>query len=308
MFELTVISGKGGTGKTSVAAALAALAQPVVLADADVDAPDFHLLASPQVQQTFEFVGGKRARVLTDRCCGCGRCAATCRFGALGEASGNGVVAMTYQVDPMACEGCGACVGACPAEAIVFEPVVNGERYISTTRFGPMSHARLYPGEENSGKLVGEVRREAQALAAQHDISLIITDGSPGIGCPVIASLTRTDHALIVAEPSLSGMHDALRVAGLARQMKVPVSLCINRCDVCPQATAQLEAAAVQEDLPLLAHIREDRAVVEAQQQAVSVIEYQLTPAAHDLRRLYAALTEVCGLAAGDAHEDCRTG
>lgn len=287
MRELLVISGKGGTGKTSIAAALATLAQPVVLADCDVDAPDLHILTSPEIQVSHPFSGGRKARIVTEACCGCGRCVETCRFSAISEGPGNDVVGMTYAVDAVACEGCGACVQVCPAHAIRFDPVENGHWYVSRTRFGPMVHARMHPGEENSGKLVSTVRREARQAAAASDIDLIIVDGSPGVGCPVIASLTNADLALVVAEPTASGAHDAMRVIELARKMHIPTALCVNRWDVSPSWTERLESDATDLGVTVAGRIGDDAQVVAAQMHNRSIVESADIPAAQDVRRLW---------------------
>lgn len=292
MRELVVISGKGGTGKTSIVAALAALARPVVLADCDVDAPDLHILASPDIQNAHPFSGGRKARIVTEACCGCGRCAETCRFGAVREAPGNDVVAMTHTVDAMACKGCGACVQVCPAHAIRFERVENGRWYVSQTRFGPMVHARMHPGEENSGKLVSMVRREARQAAAASGINLIIVDGSPGVGCPVIASLAHADLALIAAEPTPSGVHDALRVIELAQTMHVPTALCVNRWDISPSWTERLESDAADLGVTVAGRVRDDAQVVAAQMRNCSIVESADIPAAHDVRRLWVRLRQ----------------
>jgi MinD superfamily P-loop ATPase len=285
-----VISGKGGTGKTSITASLATLVQPVVVADCDVDAPDLHILTGPRIQQTHPFSGGKKAYVVAEECCGCGRCVQTCRFDAIREAPGNDVVAMTHAVDPIACEGCGACVHACPAKAIRFEPVENGHWYVSQTRFGPMVHARMHPGEDNSGKLVSTVRREARHVAASDGIELILVDGSPGVGCPVIASLTNADLALIVAEPTPSGFHDALRVIELARKMHIPTALCVNRWDVSRSWTERLESDATDLGVTVAGRIRDDAQVVVAQMENRSIVESADIPAAQDVRRLWRQL------------------
>ena len=316
-FELVIISGKGGTGKTSVTAALAALASPVVLADCDVDAPDLHLLTQPRVAHRHEFSGGGKARIDSERCLGCGQCAEICRFDAIGEAPAPDGTAITYAVDQFACEGCGACVAACLADALRFEPVVNGAWFVSKTRFGPMVHARLMPGEENSGKLVSLVRREARELAERERHPLVLIDGSPGVGCPVIASLTNANLALVVAEPTLSGLHDADRVLELADQLHVAAALCINRADLNPRLADRLEAEAQARGARPLGRVREDLAMVDAQLRARAVTEWPAAGdgAASDLRSLWDRLhTLFLAMSAepshdnlqGAMHEDCR--
>ncbi len=209
MTELVVVSGKGGTGKTTVVATLAALAQQAVLADCDVDAADLHLLLEPDVRHTEEFVSGHKAVIEREACTGCAACNAHCRFGAIQvkHASNGG----TYcEIDPVSCEGCGVCLHVCPAEAVDFPECRCGELYVSETRYGPMVHARLNVAEENSGKLVTRVREKARTILQQNNHELLIVDGPPGIGCPVIASLTGVSFALLVTEPTLSGLHDLL--------------------------------------------------------------------------------------------------
>ena len=214
MKELVVISGKGGTGKTSLVASFASLAQPVVVTDCDVDAADLHLVLQPQIQQCEDFIGGKKARINTERCLARGQCAELCRFEAISFAGpGNGRVPRTFRIDTLACEGCGVCVDYCPHHAIDLEPVVCGQWFVSETRCGPLVHARLGVAAENSGKLVTQLRRTASQLAAERQLELILCDGSPGIGCPVIASLTAASLALFVVEPTVSGLHDFCRVA-----------------------------------------------------------------------------------------------
>ncbi len=243
--ELGVISGKGGTGKTSVVASFAALADGAVVADCDVDAADLHLVLAPRVLHREEFSGGMTASVLADRCIGCGLCEEVCRFDALlADGPGNDFADVTYRIDPVACEGCGVCAHVCPARAVDFSPAVNGEWYISETRFGPMVHARLGIAEENSGKLVTTVRREARRVAEESGRETVLIDGSPGIGCPVIASLTGAAMALIVTEPTLSGLHDLDRVADLAAHFRIPTALCVNKADINPRTAARIRGHA----------------------------------------------------------------
>ena len=214
MKELVVISGKGGAGKTSLVASFASLAQPAVVTDCDVDAADLHLVLQPQIQRQADFTGGSKARIKPERCLACQRCADLCRFDAISlDGCGNDRVSRTCRVDALACEGCGVCVDFCPSCAIDLEPVVCGQWFVSETRCGPMVHARLGVAAENSGKLVTHLRRTASQLAAERKLELILCDGSPGIGCPVIASLTAASLALFVVEPTVSGLHDSCRVA-----------------------------------------------------------------------------------------------
>ena len=213
MRELVILSGKGGTGKTSVTAAFASLARNMVLCDADVDAADLHLILSPDFKKTMEFKGGHEAVINPDLCTQCGRCIEVCRFGAVKD---------SFEIDPIDCEGCGVCVDLCPEKAIDFPEIVCGEWYISDTRFGPMVHARLGIAQENSGKLVSLIRGEAKKLAAKNNLDLILTDGPPGIGCPVIASIGQATAVLIVAEPTVSGLHDMERVGQLSKHFNIP--------------------------------------------------------------------------------------
>ena len=228
MKELVVISGKGGTGKTSVVASFAALAPHPVLADCDVDAADLHLILSPTICDREDFIGGSRATIDSSLCIACGQCLRYCRFDAIHPTPDG----RTYQVDPIACEGCGVCERFCPAEAIDFSPAVNGEWYVSNTRYGPMVHARLGIAEENSGKLVTLVRKKAKETAQALGLNLMITDGSPGVGCPVMASLTGADGVLLVTEPTPSGFHDLDRVVDLLQRFQLPAMVCINKADL----------------------------------------------------------------------------
>ncbi len=276
MKELVILSGKGGTGKTSLCAAFAALARrdsaagtlgKAVFADVDVDAADLHLVLDPTMRDRSDFIAGKVARIDAGRCLSCGRCASLCRFDAVRrDASG------TYRIE--SCEGCGVCVRACPAGAVSFTDRLCGEWYRSDTRFGPLIHARLYPGAENSGKLVTLVRAQAKGEAEATGAEFILTDGCPGIGCPVIASMTGADAVLAVAEPSLSGLHDLRRLAELAGHFKVPVLVAVNKFDINGELAREIKAACPSMGARFLGAVPYDPAVTRAQVAGLSVLEY----------------------------------
>ncbi len=275
MKEIIVISGKGGTGKTSIVASFAALAKNAVLADCDVDAADLHLILQPDVKQTHDFSGGKQASVITEKCIGCGRCEEVCNFDAvLFNGPANELAQRTYTIDPAACEGCKVCVEFCPVNAVEFKDAVNGQWFISDTRFGPMVHARLGIAEENSGKLVSLIRKETKHIAAEQNKNLVIVDGSPGIGCPVIASITGADLVLVVAEPTLSGLHDLNRVVELTEHFKIPTAICINKYDINPKIAGMIEKKADEKNLKVIGKIPYDTEVTKAQLAAKSVVEY----------------------------------
>lgn len=283
--ELVVISGKGGTGKTSLTASFAVLAHSPVLADCDVDAADLHLILAPTVRERHEFRCGNQAVIRPVDCTRCGKCLEVCRFDAVAPNGEEGA----YTVDPVACEGCGVCVRFCPAAAIDFPEAVQGEWMVSDTRCGPMVHAMLGIAAENSGKLVSTVRREALRIAEQEGRSLVIVDGPPGIGCPVIASLTGTSLALVVTEPTVSGEHDLERVLKLGRHFEIPAAVCVNKWDLNPAMTGRIEALAVRMGARIAGRIRYDRGVTIAQLQEKAVVETD-TPAADDIRRVWGSL------------------
>ncbi|MEJ5299633.1 MAG: ATP-binding protein [Thermodesulforhabdaceae bacterium] len=267
--EIVIISGKGGTGKTTLTAAFALLAGQVVVADCDVDAADLHLLLNPQVLERHEFWSGHEAFINKDRCSGCGVCQELCRFRAVVQKDGG------FVVDPFSCEGCGLCVRFCPEGAIEFPERLCGEWMVSQTRVGPMAHARLFPMAENSGKLVAVVRKASQDLAKTHGISLVLVDGPPGIGCPVISSLTGAHAVVVVAEPTLSGEHDAERALSLARHFNIPAFLCVNKWDINPDGADRLEKMALDKGATLLGRVAYNAAVVTALINGLTVFEIE---------------------------------
>jgi MinD superfamily P-loop ATPase len=275
MKEVVVISGKGGTGKTSIVGSFAALANNAVLADCDVDAADLHLLLEPVIKQTYDFTGGKVASVITERCIGCGKCEEVCNFEAVVfNGPANDVVCRTCMIDPISCEGCSVCVHFCPVDAIDFKDAVNGQWFISDTRFGPLVHARLKPAGENSGKLVSLIRKQAKQIANEQNKDLIIVDGSPGIGCPVIASITGADLVLAVTEPTFSGQHDLHRVIDLTEHFNIPTAVCINKYDINLNIATAIETEAQARNLRLVGKIAYDVEVTKAQIEAKSIVEY----------------------------------
>ena len=265
MKELVIISGKGGTGKTSLVAAFASLAQNKILCDADVDAADLHLLMHPHVEENHDFQGGNTAVINPELCTECGLCQELCKWNAINS---------DFCVDSLECEGCGVCVYFCPEKAIEFPVNTCGEWYISDTRFGPMVHARLGIAEENSGKLVTLVRMEAKKLAETKDLDLIITDGPPGVGCPVIASIGGAAAVLIVTEPTVSGRHDMERVVQLATHFNVPAMMCVNKFDLNPEQTLGLEEYARENNVSVLGSIPFDPIFTKSMVQGKTIFEY----------------------------------
>lgn len=264
MRQITILSGKGGTGKTTLTASFAALSRNAVFADCDVDASNLHLLLRPEVERTIEFKGLKLAVIDPAKCTRCGLCEEKCRFNAI----------HSFEVDPIQCEGCGVCVHICAAEAIDFVDRVCGHAYISRTRYGPMSHARLKPGMENSGKLVSLVRQNAKGLAEEGSHDLVLVDGPPGIGCPVIASLSEIDAGLVVVEPTLSGIHDLKRALRLLDHFKVAPLVCINKHDLNRENTEDIEGFCAENGIEVVGLIPFDPEVTRAMVVGLPVVEY----------------------------------
>lgn len=288
MKELIVISGKGGTGKTSLLAAFASLAKGMVLCDADVDAADLHLIMDPRIVEHHDFVSGHTAVIAPDRCTQCGLCGDLCRWNAISD---------TFVVDPIACEGCGACFTFCPEKAIDFPDDHCGEWYLSETRFGPMAHARLGIAEENSGKLVSLIRQQGKQLAQNKHLDLLLTDGPPGIGCPVIASLGGASAALIVTEPTISGKHDMERVADLAAFFKVPTMACVNKFDLNPEMGQTIETCAKEKGIAVLDRIPFDLVFTRAMIEGKTVVEYDPDSEGADaVRKIWEAAARQIGV------------
>ena len=288
MKELIVISGKGGTGKTSLLAAFASLAKGMVLCDADVDAADLHLIMDPHIVERHDFVSGHTAVIDPDRCTQCGLCRDLCKWQAISH---------DFVVDPIACEGCGVCHTFCPEKAIDFPDDICGEWFLSETRFGPMAHARLGIAEENSGKLVSLIRQQGKQLAERKQLDLLLTDGPPGIGCPVIASLGGASAALIVTEPTVSGKHDMERVADLAAFFKVPALVCVNKYDLNPEMGQAIESCAQEKNITILDRIPFDTVFTKAMIEGKTVVEYDpSSEGARSIRKIWEDLVRHIGL------------
>ena len=280
--EIVIVSGKGGTGKTSLTAAFAALAKNSILCDADVDAADLHLLMQPEVKEQTDFMGGSKAVIDPDLCTGCGTCRTLCRFDAISD---------RYEVDPIRCEGCGVCVDFCPEQAIDFPVQRCGEWYISATRFGPMVHARLGIAEENSGRLVSLVRKETRQLAEERGLELILTDGPPGIGCPVIAAIGGATALVIVVEPTVSGIHDMERVVDLAAHFRVPGMVIVNKFDLNVGMTEAIEQLAEKRNILVLGRVPFDPVFTRSMVQGQTLFEYgEESPTRRVVRDIWAKI------------------
>lgn len=277
MKEILVISGKGGTGKTCVTASFAALAENKIIADCDVDAANLYMLLDPKVIEDHDFYSGYTAHIDEDKCTQCGICLGVCRFDAI----------RNYRIDELLCEGCCVCVHACPNEAIDFQNRMCGHWFVSDTAYGPMVHARLGIAEENSGKLVTQVRKAATEIAEKQGIDLIITDGAPGTGCPVIASLSGVDLAVIVTEPTVSGLHDMERVIKLAGGFGVKCMVCINKFDLDEEKTQEIGAWCYDNGISVGARIPFDKKVTEAVVKQRPPVEIEGSKAAVEIRNLW---------------------
>jgi len=277
MKEVVVLSGKGGTGKTSIVASFAVIAQNKVLTDCDVDAADLHLLLRPTVNKEEEFWSGEVAIIDEEKCTQCGLCQEICRFEAIKD----------FKVDSASCEGCGFCYNICPEEAVTMQENLSGRWFISETGYGPLVHARLGIAQENSGKLVALVRQEANLIAQRQGLDYIISDGPPGIGCPVIASLSGANLALLITEPTLSGMYDLERIISVCHHFNITAMVCINKYDLNEDNTRQTEDYCLSQGVEVVSKIPFDNVVTEALVQGLPVIEYSQGRVAQEIDKLW---------------------
>lgn len=292
--QIVVVSGKGGTGKTTVLASFAALSRQAVLADCDVDAANLHLLVRPHVREESEFWGAKIAVRDDTRCTKVGECKRRCRFGAI----------TTEKVDVRACEGCGLCLLVCPQSALKLEPTVNGHCYLSDTPYGPMAHARLVPAGESSGRLVTRVRQMAEDAALRSGRGLILIDGPPGIGCTAVASMAEVDLVVIVTEPTLSGMHDMERVVQLAAHFRLPVAVIVNKADINETNCRDIRVFASARGIPIIAELPFDEVAVKAIASQTPLVLFDRGPVAEGIREAWARIER--GLvSASPQHERC---
>jgi len=285
MKELVVLSGKGGTGKTSIVGSFAAIARSKVLADCDVDAADLHLLLKPSVKEENEFWSGQVAFIDKDKCTQCDLCQDVCRFQAIKD----------FRVNPISCEGCGFCWHICPVDAIIMRECLSGHWFIADTKYGPLAHARLGIAEENSGKLVALVRQQAKQIAERQGFDYIISDGPPGIGCPVISSLSGANLALLVTEPTLSGIHDLERVLGVCHHFGIPALVCVNKYDLNEDNTHQIESYCLSQGVEVAAKIPFDNVVTEALVQGLPVVEYSQGKVAQEIESLWQQISGALG-------------
>jgi len=281
MKQIAVISGKGGTGKTVISGSFAALAKNKIMVDCDVDAADLHILLHPKIKERHEFRSGQTAFIDKKLCKKCGKCVPVCRFGAIKD---------DFTVERFSCEGCALCSHICPHGAIRMEENVAGEWFISDTSYGPFVHAKLGIAEENSGKLVAKIRQIAKEIAQKQGFDYVIIDGPPGIGCPVIASLSGVDCALIVTEPTLSGLHDAERVMEVAKHFNIPVKLVVNKYDLNSVITEKIEAFCLERDVSVMGKIAFDKSVVEALVRGKTIVENASSSVAEEVKNIWEGL------------------
>lgn len=287
MTEITVLSGKGGTGKTSITAALASVAQQAVFCDNDVDAADLHLIFQPEKIEEHQFSSGRTAFINYDKCTQCGICEQNCRFSAIKIIEGK------YEINPFQCEGCRLCERTCPQEAIYSKENTNNYWYVSNTRFGKLVHAHMEPGEENSGKLVTQVRKKAKEIALETNAKYVINDGPPGIGCAAIASISGTNKVLLVIEPTLSGLHDAKRLVELIDNFDIKTYAIINKHTINQEVSNEIEHFLNLKDIPLLAKIPFDKEIVQSMISGKTIVEHmEFSKIAQQINYIWKNLSE----------------
>jgi len=265
MKQILIISGKGGTGKTMLSGCFSVLAENKIIVDADVDAANLHLLLQPQIKEEYEFIGGKIAKIDKDKCVECGTCREVCRFEAISE---------DFVINPVFCEGCTICSYFCDVEAIILEDRISGKYFISETKYGPLVHARLGIAQENSGKLVAKLREIAKEMAEKENRDYVIIDGPPGVGCPVMASMTGVDLVIAVTEPTLSGLHDLERVIDLSKHFKVPVKVVINKFDLNASMSSQIESTLKEKGVEVIGKIPFSEDILKSVKLEMPFIEY----------------------------------
>ena len=286
MKTLTVVSGKGGTGKTSIVASFAHLTKNKSLADCDVDAADLHLVLHPKVNKSFNFMGGKLAVIDKKKCNQCGKCEKICQFKAI----------QNLTVDSLSCEGCSLCARICPVNAIKMEKKITGRIFISQTKYGPIVHAKLAVGEGNSGKLVTQVRNIIEKIAREEKVKFIIIDGSPGIGCPVIASLTGVDLALVVTEPTLSGITDLDRIGGVCDHFGIPWAVCINKFDINENNTEKIQKECKRKGIKVIGKIPFDTNFIKAQVAGIPLTEYSSNKSSIEIKKIWERTSHILGI------------
>ena len=269
MKEITILSGKGGAGKTSITAALASVAQNAVFCDNDVDAADLHLIFHPDIKEKYSFRSGNIAEIDSEKCINCELCKSLCRFDSIHYNTKN-----QLEINPFQCEGCRLCERICPENAISMIEKNNNLWFVSTSRFGPLVHARMGPGEENSGKLVTEVRKKAKEIALNSNIDYIINDGPPGIGCSAISSVTGSDLVLLIIEPTLSGLHDSKRLVELVESFNIPILAVINKFNLNQNMVQNVEVFLNEKGIKLIGKINFHPGMVESMVLGKTIIEY----------------------------------
>lgn len=284
--QIVILSGKGGTGKTTLAAALSVLFRKRVIADTDVDAADLHILLKPQLAESYPYLSGKKALIDAGHCTECGLCQEYCRFEAI----------QNYQVDPLACEGCGFCVQVCPENAIDLQETVSGHYHSGWIDGGILVDAVLQPGEGNSGKLVSQVKKQAVELAKSTAAEWLIVDGPPGIGCPVNASVTGADLVVIVTEPTISGLHDLERLVELLQRFHLSAGLVINKADLNQTICSQIKSYAENNQIAILGQIPFDETVVNALLEEKIITDFLDSPASREIKQIFKNISSLMAM------------